>query len=576
MTDEILRVRDLAIGSAHRRIVDGVGFRVGAGERVGLIGESGSGKSLTALAIMGLLPENLHVTGSIRLAGVDADLTVVPTRQRTRLRGSRMGMVFQEPMTALDPTMRVGMQVGEALRIHGVGRDQARIRSHELLAKVELPDPERIARAYPGELSGGQRQRVCLAIALANAPELLICDEPTTALDVTVQARMLELIDRSVARSRAALVFISHDLAVVSSLCERVVVMHDGRVVEQGPTVTVLERPEHPYTRSLVAASRLPARTPAPEPAQGSPEPKRVLVEARQLGRTFPSRAFLSSAFPGQALTGRGTEGARGVDGTDGPRGVQGTQGTPRTRGTHRAVEALRGVDLAVREGDRLGIVGESGSGKSTLVRLLVGLDEPTSGDVLFRGRRVSRVPERSRAQLRRDVQLVFQDPASSLDPRMRVGRTIAEPLRDARGPAAAERVAELLDAVGLPADSAQRFPHEFSGGQRQRIAIARALASNPRVLFADEPVSALDVSVRSQVLALLSDLVDRFGMTLVFVSHDLSVVRALCDRVVVLYRGEVVEQGPTARVFERPEHPYTRGLLDAVPHLPGRAQNLR
>ena len=471
----ILSVTDLRVGDG---LLDGISLTVGRGERVGLIGESGSGKSLTALSIMGLLPRGLTATGSVVLEG--QELIGLSDRRMRPLRGKVVSMVFQEPMTALDPLMTVGKQVAEA-----ADRDDVT----DLFERVSL-DPARM-NAYPHELSGGQRQRVLIAMAIAQDPDLLICDEPTTALDVTVQDQVLDLLDHLVDELGVSLLFITHDLGVINRMCRRVLVMSEGSVVESGETEQVLRAPSHPYTQRLVAAS-LPG-----EPA-----------EVREVGAPV--------------LT---------------------LQGATREYGT---TKALDDVSLVVHRGERLGVVGGSGSGKTTLLRMFAGLDVPTSGSVLIDA----------------GVQVVFQDPQSSLNPRLRVGRSVAE------GGGDRARVSEVLAEVGLPADAADRYPHQFSGGQRQRISIARAVAGKPEVLLADEPVSALDVSVRAQVLELLDELVDEYGLTLVFISHDLSVVREVCSTVAVMCEGRIVEHGPTEEVWANPQHEYTKSLLAAIPRI--------
>jgi len=471
----ILSVTDLRVGDG---LLDGITFEVGRGERVGLIGESGSGKSLTALSIMGLLPRGLSATGSVVLEG--QELIGLPDRRIRPLRGKVMSMVFQEPMTALDPLMTVGKQVQEAAHREDVA---------DLFEQVAL-DPARM-NAYPHELSGGQRQRVLIAMALAQEPDLLICDEPTTALDVTVQDQILDLLDHLVDELGVSLLFITHDLGVINRMCRRVLVMSGGAVVESGTTRQVLRAPEHPYTQRLVAAS-LPG-----EPA-----------EVREVGP------------PVLTLTNVTRE--------------------------YGSTKALDDVSLVVHRGERLGVVGGSGSGKTTLLRQRAGLDSPTSGTV----------------RVDAGVQVVFQDPQSSLNPRLRVGRSVAE------GGGDRSRVLEVLAEVGLPPDAAERYPHQFSGGQRQRISIARAVAGKPEILLADEPVSALDVSVRAQVLELLDRLVDEYGLTLVFISHDLSVVREVCSTVAVMHKGRIVEHGPTEEVWADPQDEYTRSLLAAIPRI--------
>ena len=646
----LLDVEDLVISSAGARLVDGIDLSVGAGERVGLIGESGSGKSLTALGVMQLLPRGLSSTGSIRFE--DRDLARISERARSSLRGRRVAMVFQEPMSALNPLMRVGKQIAESLTIHKtVSRAEAKEEAARLLARVEIHDPRAVLRAYPHELSGGQRQRVVLAMAIANHPVLLLADEPTTALDVTVQDRVLRLLDGLVRAEQMALLLISHDLAVVSGICERVMVMYCGRVVERAAVDDVLAHPRHPYTAGLVATSaslggvssapvrRLQPLPTIPGTAPGAAAASRIagcpfrarcgratpkcleeprlemIVAGHDVACWHPLPAF---AVPFRALETSGGAGRTDValepgrpepavlaqaatpgyehaspewsrpgghaaqpvsSGDDGATRILECENLVKLYRPELArqggeppaglIRALDGVDLVVLEGDVLGIVGESGSGKSTLARILLGLDRPTSGEVRFRAARIDGSPERALRAMRREVQVVFQDPLGSLDPRMRVRDIIAEPLHalgvegDHR-----QRVAELLEAVRLSRDTGRRYPHQLSGGQRQRVAIARALAPRPKVLVADEAVSALDVSVRAQILNLFAELIGRFALTVVFISHDIGVVRHLCNRVVVLYRGKVVEEGPTEEVLSRPKSPYTQGLLAAIPQL--------
>lgn len=551
----LLTVRSLSVFSPSGPLVTDISFTVGREERVGVIGESGSGKSLTALALMGLQADDLTVTGSATFDGVQL-IGAAPRRMRA-LRGNRMAMVFQEPMTALNPTMRVGEQIAETLREHSpLGGAGVRARTRALLAEMQVPEPDRAALAYPHQLSGGQRQRVVLAIALANDPELLICDEPTTALDVTVQAAVLDRIVSAAKARGSSLVFISHDIAVVGQVCERILVLKDGALVEAGTTAQILEEPHHPYTRELVTAA-------------GWGEHRRV----------DPHRAQVRSRVGGIAGPG-GQERSRAAIRVQGvvreyrrSRGVWG--GRP-----HAPVRALDGVSFEVPQGQRLGIVGESGCGKSTVLRLIAGLDHPDGGFIEVGGERISNVPERRLRRARGRLQMIFQDPGGSLDPRMRVGQIVAEPLAAQSRTHRDTRVAGLLRDVGLDPGAAERYPHEFSGGERQRIAIARALAPDPSILLADEAVSALDVTVRAQILDLLTGLADRLGLTLVFVSHDLFVVQDVCERVLVMQAGRVVEDGDARTVYRRPHHPYTQRLVASVPGpvapLPRRARGKR
>ncbi len=614
--EPVLDVRSLGVGVRGLSLVDDVSFSIGRGERVGLIGESGSGKSLTGLSLMGLLPEDLAPSGSVRLAGVEHDVVGASERQLSAVRGRDVAMVFQEPMTALNPTMRVGEQVAESMLIHGTQPDRraARRQAVELLAQVRLPDPAAAARAFPHQLSGGQRQRVVLALALANDPALLICDEPTTALDVTVQALVLDLIVSGVQARDSAMLFITHDLSVVATVCERVLVMYGGRIVEAGSVEEVFTRPRHRYTQGLLGASdlgvvddrgrlttiagtvppagqfptgcvfmnRCPhatsrcATTPAwtgESPAHGYACHHPASPEApRARPRLAPDRVINVSAVAPTSTPGSAAGAAPGGGGAVAIslRDVTRDYKRPRTSLLHAGpvVPALRGVSFDVAAGERFGIVGESGCGKSTLLRILAGLDRPTGGQVQVEGTDIAQLSERRLGFLRERLQLVFQDPMGSLDPRMRVREIIAEPLVAQGHRRQHQRVADLLVSVGLTEAAGARYPHQFSGGQRQRVSIARALAPRPGILLADEPVSALDVSVRAQVLNLISDLVDELSLTLVFVSHDLSVVRHLCQRVAVMHDGEIVEVGAIEQIWDNPQHPYTQRLLAAVPTM--------
>lgn len=535
---ELVTIDQLQISTDDTMLVPPLDLTIKAGERVGLIGESGSGKSLTALSLMGLLPDELNAEGDISIRDICTDILRTPDRELSKMRGHRVSMVFQEPMTALNPLMKVGKQIAEVLLQHGTvkSRQATQRRVHSVIEDVHLPDPPRIMRSYPYQLSGGQRQRVMLAIAFANDPELIICDEPTTALDVTVQRQVLELLDDAVRKRGTSLLFVSHDLGVIAEVCDRVLVMKNGHIVESGPVHEVLTTPQHEYTRRLLNASKLDelqedASELIPHPdmlAKEIPE-QQPIIQVRDLSRTFNS-------------------------------------------GRHR-VEALKSIDLEVAPGDRVGIVGESGSGKTTLLKILAGLDRPTSGEIDVCGVDVRRAGHRGLKPLRQRLQIIFQDPMGSLDPRMNIQQIVEEPLiQDRRNTPNAQRrqilVKESLEAVEIPPDAISRYPHQFSGGQRQRISIARALITDPDVLIADEPVSALDVSVQAQVLKLLNALVEDRGMTLLMVSHDLSVVRHICRKVAVMRHGQVVEAGETEQVYRNPTHDYTRRLLEAIPSL--------
>ncbi|WP_372003843.1 ABC transporter ATP-binding protein [Tistrella mobilis] len=531
MSGPLLSIEGLTIplpeGADRPNAIEEVSFEIGRGEIVCIVGESGSGKSMSASAVMGLLPEGLTPSAG-RVVFGGRELLDLPAAERRRLRGGKAAMIFQEPMTALNPVMTVGDQIAEALIAHGM-RDRAAIRRRviELLTRVDLPDPEKIVKSHPFRLSGGQRQRVMIAIALANEPELLIADEPTTALDVTTQAQILELIREIQARTGMGVMFITHDFGVMAEIAHRVVVMCAGRVVEQGTAEEVLNRPRHPYTIKLIGAvPRLEAAAP-PIPVDAP-----VVLDVAGLEKVYRGERSLFSRRSG------------------------------------REVHAADNVALTLRRGEVLGIVGESGSGKSTVGRCLVRLIEPDGGRVMLDGTDLMAQGARGLKEARGRMQVVFQDPFASLNPRRKVGDIICEaPL--AHGRPAAEvrrRMFELLRLVGLPEAAADRWPHEFSGGQRQRIGIARALALDPKVLIADEAVSALDVSVQAQVLALLDDLRTRLDLAILFITHDLRVAARICHRVAVMRRGRIVEEGPTARVFETPSHDYTRALLAAIP----------
>ncbi|MEJ0019576.1 MAG: ABC transporter ATP-binding protein [Acetobacteraceae bacterium] len=520
----LLAVEDLTIalprGADRAHAVSGVSFTVDPGEVLCIVGESGSGKSVSAGAIMGLLPAALkREHGRILFEG--RDLLALSEPDMRALRGAHLGMIFQEPMTALNPLMRVGDQVAEVLAVHGVGG--ARERVPELLESVNLPDPARLARSYPHLLSGGQRQRVMIAMALALEPKLLIADEPTTALDVTTQMQILRLIKEIQTRRGTGVLFITHDFGVVAEIADRVAVMQEGRIVEAGAAPQVLNAPQHPYTRALIAA--VPHRMAKRAPVEGRP-----VLEAVGVRKTFRR---------GGGLFGGGT-----------------------------AVHAVADADFVLRKGETLGLVGESGSGKSTLARCVVRLVQPEAGAIRFHDTDLTRLDRRGWKPFRRRIQMVFQDPFASLNPRRRVAEIIAD------GPIAAgvprqealRRVRELLALVQLDPGAGERFPHEFSGGQRQRIGIARALAMEPELLIADEPVSALDVSVQAQVLELLEELRQRLGLTMLFITHDLRVAAQICDRVAVMQHGRIVEMGDTAQVFEAPRHAYTQSLLQSIP----------
>ncbi|WP_432122784.1 dipeptide ABC transporter ATP-binding protein [Streptomyces sp. S1] len=526
----LVDVRDLSVSFARDggsvRAVDGLSLTLAEGRALALVGESGSGKSTVAGALLGLhRGTGARVTGTVRVGGVDV-ATAGPADLR-RLRGGIAAMVFQDPLSSLDPYYAVGDQIAEVYRIHAGGsRKAARARAVEVLDRVGIPDAARRSRSRPHEFSGGMRQRALIAMALACEPRLLVADEPTTALDVTVQAQILDLLHELRRETGTALLLVTHDVGVAAESVDEVLVMRDGREVERGPVGALLGAPSEPYTRTLLSAvPRLdgPVGTP---PEMASPEGE-VLLEAVGLRREF----------------GRGK----------------------------RAVTAVDDVSLTVRAGETLGVVGESGSGKTTLGRMLVRLLDPTGGRLRYGGAEIGALSERELRPYRRELQMVFQDPVASLNPRRSVGESIADPLRTAGERderRIRDRVRELLDRVGLDPDRYEAYPHEFSGGQRQRVGIARALAADPRIVVCDEPVSALDVTTQAQVTALLAELQAELGLGLVFIAHDLAVVRQVSDRVAVMRDGRIVEQGTVEEVYGTPRDPYTRQLLAAVPSL--------
>jgi len=529
--EPILEIENLKIalpeGSDRPFAVDGLTLSVHPGEIVCLVGESGSGKTLAASAVMRLLPEpRVRVAGgTIRFEG--REIYSLSSAEMRSLRGSRMAMIFQEPMAALNPQKRIGWQIEEVLRIHtSLSRKERRARVLEILEQVRIPDPASTINAYPHQISGGQRQRVMIAMALILQPKLIIADEPTTALDVTTQLQILKLIRDLQSQFDTGVLFITHDFGVVAEIADRVAVLRHGELVEQGAASDVLNRPKHPYTQALIAA--VPdLRPPKPKKLEGAP----VVLRVDGLRKVFKPKRSLFGA-------------------------------------KRNEVVAVDDVSFVLRKGETLGIVGESGSGKTTVSRCITRLIEPDGGSVKLGDTDVLSASRSELRALRRHVQMVFQDPMASLNPRKRVVDIIAQgPIVHGEDPEKARaRARELLALVELSPAAADRYPHEFSGGQRQRIGIARALALNPQIIIADEPVSALDVSVQAQVLKLLADLRDRFSLSLIFVTHDLRVAAQLCDRVAVMQKGKIVEIGPTATVFANPSHPYTRQLLDSVP----------
>ncbi|KMK69068.1 ABC transporter ATP-binding protein [Puniceibacterium sp. IMCC21224] len=527
MKPTLLSIRNLSVHFPTTRglvrAVENVSWSVEAGRTLAILGESGSGKSVSASAVMNLIdtPPAVIPNGEILFEG--HDLLKTPQEERRRLNGRAMSMIFQDPLAALNPVYPIGWQIAETLRVHGVRKDVANRRAVELLDRVGIPDAARRAKDYPHQFSGGQRQRIMIASAIALEPKLLLADEPTSALDVTVQAQILDLLKSIKVETGMAMVVITHDLAVVEMAADTVVVMQSGKVVEQGPVENILRAPAQEYTRKLLDA--VPGRGGFSVPHRVSSRCVTPLVEARDLCRTY-----------GDSTTG---------------------------------VRAVYRANFRLDKGETLGVVGESGSGKSTLARMLLGLDRPTSGEILFDGRGLSGFSAREMYDFRKRVQFVFQDPTASLNPRMSVFQIISEPwaihpgiLERSEWP---RRVGELLERVGLSPAHAGRYPHQFSGGQRQRIAIARSLTLRPELIICDEAVSALDVSVQAQVIALLKELRSDFDLSYIFVAHDLALIREFASSVLVMNKGEIVEQGEVDQVYERPTHAYTRQLLSAT-----------
>lgn len=535
-THTVLSVKDLSLKIRDKPILENVSFDLRKGKITGLVGESGSGKSLTALSIMQLLPNGSSPTGSITFD--QREILTADEETMCNLRGDDIGMVFQEPMTALNPLKPIGEQVAEGIRIHaGVSNEEAERRAAAILARVGLPTEKYPMSRYPHELSGGQRQRVVIAIACALKPKLLIADEPTTALDVIVQARILDLLKELVEENKMALLLISHDLGVVAGLADDIVIMRHGKVMEAGPAIEVLKRQAHPYTAQLAKAS-----THVPVQKQG--------WKANAESEPLVKISNLSCEYPGNRTS------------------------LFKRPAPFRAVD---GINWQMAPGEILGLVGESGCGKSTMARSLLGLMKPSEGAIEFQGKVICSPDGVKRDDIVQFVQTVFQDPYGSFNPRHIAERLVAEPLytrHDLSKTDKRELVHQALQDVGLSSNDAEKYPHEFSGGQRQRLAIARAIVNSPKLIIADEPVSALDVSIRAQILDLIIELRERLGVAWLFISHDLSVVRAICDNVMIMKNGKILEQGITGKIYENAANPYTKALIEAAPDLRSAIKN--
>ena len=611
MNTPLLQIKDLhtdiEIRSGVVRALSGVDLHVNPGETLGIVGESGSGKTMTALSLMGLLPQGGKVSsGSIILDG--QDLTQLPLKEKRKLRGTKVGMIFQDPLTSLNPTMKIGLQVCEPLRVHeGLSKKEALERAVEILKRVGMPRPEVVINNYPHQLSGGMRQRVMIAMALVCKPRILIADEPTTALDVTTQMQILDLIDELRDEYKMGVILITHDLGVVAGHTDRVAVMYAGRIVETAPTKTLFTEPKHRYTSSLMAA--LPERALAAGTKlfsiPGAPPsltnlPVGCRFAARCLWATDECRAGYPDLRGDESHTFSCFHPVQ--EGDESPAVLQGKLDSNKTDGaaadvpqiSHEVlldvkeasreyesagsgffkrekgvVSAVDRVSITVKKGETYGLVGESGCGKSTVGRLIAGLEPPSGGAIELDGRDLATLKGRDAVRIHRDVQMMFQDSYAAMDPRMRIDQILAEPMsiqKTGNARQIAERIMEILEQVGLTEEILDRYPHEFSGGQLQRIGFARSLTLAPDLIVADEPVSALDVSVQAQVLNLMKDLQQELGLSYLFISHDLAVVQYMADRIGVMYLGRIVEEGPASEVVKNPKHPYTKALIDSIP----------
>ena len=611
MNTPLLQIKDLhtdiEIRNGVVRALSGVDLHVNPGETLGIVGESGSGKTMTALSLMGLLPQGGKVSsGSIILDG--QDLTQLPLKEKRKLRGTKVGMIFQDPLTSLNPTMKIGLQVCEPLRVHEkLSKKEALARAVEILKRVGMPRPEVVINNYPHQLSGGMRQRVMIAMALVCKPRILIADEPTTALDVTTQMQILDLIDELRDEYKMGVILITHDLGVVAGHTDRVAVMYAGRIVETAPTKTLFTEPKHRYTSSLMAA--LPERALAAGTKLFSipgapPSLTNLPVGCRFAARCLWATDECRAGYPD--LSGDDTHTFSCFhpvqEGDESPAVLQGkldstsaeetasdapqishdvlldvkeasreyeSAGSGFFKREKGVVSAVDRVSITVKKGETYGLVGESGCGKSTVGRLIAGLEPPSGGAIELDGRDLATLKGRDAVRIHRDVQMMFQDSYAAMDPRMRIDQILAEPMsiqKTGNARQIAERIMEILEQVGLTEEILDRYPHEFSGGQLQRIGFARSLTLAPDLIVADEPVSALDVSVQAQVLNLMKDLQQELGLSYLFISHDLAVVQYMADRIGVMYLGRIVEEGPAHEVVKNPKHPYTKALIDSIP----------
>ena len=611
MNTPLLQIKDLhtdiEIRNGVVRALSGVDLHVNPGETLGIVGESGSGKTMTALSLMGLLPQGGKVSsGSIILDG--QDLTQLPLKEKRKLRGTKVGMIFQDPLTSLNPTMKIGLQVCEPLRVHEkLSKREALARAVEILKRVGMPRPEVVINNYPHQLSGGMRQRVMIAMALVCKPRILIADEPTTALDVTTQMQILDLIDELRDEYKMGVILITHDLGVVAGHTDRVAVMYAGRIVETAPTKTLFTEPKHRYTSSLMAA--LPERALAAGTKLFSipgapPSLTNLPVGCRFAARCLWATDECRAGYPD--LSGDDTHTFSCFhpvqEGDESPAVLQGkldstsaeetasdapqishdvlldvkeasreyeSAGSGFFKREKGVVSAVDRVSITVKKGETYGLVGESGCGKSTVGRLIAGLEPPSGGAIELDGRDLAKLKGRDAVRIHRDVQMMFQDSYAAMDPRMRIDQILAEPMsiqKTGNARQIAERIMEILEQVGLTEEILDRYPHEFSGGQLQRIGFARSLTLAPDLIVADEPVSALDVSVQAQVLNLMKDLQQELGLSYLFISHDLAVVQYMADRIGVMYLGRIVEEGPAHEVVKNPKHPYTKALIDSIP----------